>query len=116
MDTYRADVASEAKAVTDARRSMSARKRLIVGACLLAAIGLGVVPPWERRLAFVGGGEMRVASGHALIFDPPESEPVGRIAWTYHVDIARLSIYWAIVAFAGTFALVLFDRRVPGRG
>ena len=88
------------------------RAFLVLG--LFLAMGSGVYPPWESRLALVNGGNVTSPSDHALIFRSRPPEPAGASVRTYHVDLTRLGTYWVVV-FLGTSLLVVGAGFLPKR-
>lgn len=88
------------------------KRMLLVG--LVVIVALGVFPPWmEVRTGVVQGAtfSLEIATGHHLLFSPPEPGPSGTAAVTYRVDYGRLAIYWAVVvAITGVLVLVMRSK------
>ena len=70
------------------------------------AVAIGLYPPWQQRTMTLVGREIVASAGHAPLFKPPPTEPVGVTFHTYQVDVARLAIYWVIIALATAAATV----------
>jgi hypothetical protein len=66
---------------------------------LLAAVLMGIFPPWVDTFSVYANGtdvHSQGSAGYAFILDPPQA-----LTWhTVNIDFGRLCIQWLVVGFA----------------
>jgi hypothetical protein len=95
---------------------MNPRQRAVILAGVLIVVAIGVFPPWVRSGTSLWSNEFQLQTKQYIygwIFSPPSAageasqkdvgeagvEHIATLYWTVQLDIQRLLVQWATVAF-----------------
>jgi hypothetical protein len=108
---------------------MNPRQKVVIWIGTVLIVAMGLYPPWVRIGTYVGEG-IRLETNqcvYGLVFSPPRavgdiseesSGLVGRFAkaralsWTIQLDIMRLLVQWATVAFGALGTAWILRQRL----